>query len=325
MYNSHNKKLRDISGIPSPLVSIVIPAYNHAEYLNEAIQSILTQDYPNIELIVLDDGSTDHTADLLENYQGKFHWESHLNMGQANTLNKGWQLSKGEILAYLSADDFLYPYAVSKAVAWLAERPDSVLTYCDFNLLDPQSRTVRRVIAPEMSYREMIVRVVCPPGPGAFFRRSAFALAGLWDSALKQMPDYDFWLRLGLYGKFTHIPEVLAGFRVHNTSQSFAKPSVEKANEAVYIISKFFKLDLPDDLLELRDEALASAELISAQLHFRAGRYTDSFGSLRHSFLLSPKGIIAMRTYRVLVNAFLNRIGHKILWRVKKVLYHNRN
>ncbi|MGH8678564.1 MAG: glycosyltransferase family 2 protein, partial [Burkholderiales bacterium] len=72
-----------------PLVSLVIPAYNHADYLAQAIESVLGQDYPQIELIVLDDGSTDSTRDVLAKYTGKFHWESHQNMGQANTLNKG--------------------------------------------------------------------------------------------------------------------------------------------------------------------------------------------------------------------------------------------
>ena len=110
-----------------PLVSIVIPAYNHATYLDEAIQSILKQDYPNIELIVLDDGSTDNTRAVLAKYAGMFHWETHKNMGQANTLNKGWQMSKGEVLSYLSADDVLLPHAVSTSMKYL--RGDVVLTY----------------------------------------------------------------------------------------------------------------------------------------------------------------------------------------------------
>ena len=80
-----------------PKVSIVVPAYNHARYLPEAIDSILGQTYPSVELIVLDDGSTDDTINVLNKYGDQIVWESHQNMGQARTLNKGWAISTGEI------------------------------------------------------------------------------------------------------------------------------------------------------------------------------------------------------------------------------------
>ena len=83
-----------------PLVSIVIPAYNSMPYLEEAIESVLSQDYPKIELIVLNDGSTDNTREFLEKYKGKFYYDSHTNMGQAATLNKGWKLIRGDIIGY---------------------------------------------------------------------------------------------------------------------------------------------------------------------------------------------------------------------------------
>src|ERR687886_65993 len=106
-----------------PLVSIVVPAYNHADYLAEAIESILAQDYPNIELLVLDDGSIDNTREVLERYAGQFYWETHKNMGEAATLNKGWRMSKGEILGRLSADDLLSQDAVSASVECLRKNP----------------------------------------------------------------------------------------------------------------------------------------------------------------------------------------------------------
>ena len=140
----------------SPVVSIVIPAYNLARYLGETIESILNQDYPNIELIVLDDGSTDDTRRVLEKYAGRIYMESQLNMGQVNTLNKGWRMSKGDILGFISADDTLLPGAVGKAVACLAANSDAVLTYCDFNLIDANSRIIRRVTTPELSFADML-------------------------------------------------------------------------------------------------------------------------------------------------------------------------
>jgi len=305
----------------APLVSIVIPAYNHAFYLDEAIRSVLGQDYKNIELIVLDDGSTDHSRTVLEKYTGKFHWETQTNMGQANTLNKGWQMSRGDILGYLSADDALMPQAVSKSVDYLEQYHDAVLTYCDFNLVDPNSAVIRRVNAPEVSYADMVVRVVCPPGPGAFFRRSAFDAVGPWDASLGQMPDYDYWLRVGLQGRFIRIPEVLAAFRVHDASQTFSPASEKRAEEPVLIISRLFESgQLPSDVAQLKDTALANAGLVSAQLHFRAGRYGAGLACLRRSFSLAPNNLLSPRTLRVLANALFNRIGHKFLWTIRAIV-----
>lgn len=156
------------------LVSIVIPTYNHSAYLGQAIDSVLNQDYQNIELIVLDDGSTDDTRAILERYSNCFFWETQKNMGQSATLNKGWSMSKGDILAYLSADDLLMPNAVSRSVDCLLGNPDAVLSYCDFDLIDPESRIVRRVNAPEYSFIEMVTKFICAPSAGAFFWRGAF-------------------------------------------------------------------------------------------------------------------------------------------------------
>lgn len=294
-----------------PLVSIVIPAYNHANYLDEAIQSVLKQDYPNIELIVLDDGSTDNTRKVLEKYADAFRWETHKNMGQANTLNKGWKMSKGEVLSYLSADDILLPHAVSTSIKYL--RDNTVLTYCDFNLIDPDSKIIRRVLAPEFNYFDMFTKYICHPGPGVFMTRSAFERAGLWDSSLRQMPDYDYWLRLGLVGSFKRIPEVLAAFRVHEESQTYAKATERKADEPVNIIRRFIATqELPPELKEHSDEALGNAYLISAQLHIRSHRFARGIKNLKASFSLYPRIFLKLRTYRVLFNSMFNHFMHKL-------------
>lgn len=304
----------------NPLVSIVVPAYNHARYLPEAIESILNQDYQNVELIVLDDGSTDMTPVILQNYGNRFHWESQKNMGQSDTLNKGWRLAKGEVLGYLSADDTLMPSAVREAVVELAAHPEAAATYCDFNLIDPESRVVRQVATPDFSYRDMLVHLICPPGPGAFFRRGAYDAAGPWDPAYRQMPDYDFWLRLGLYGSFIRIPRVLAGFRVHEASQTYSRTMPERAAEPVRIIERILQHpDLPPELQLQADLALGNAYLMSAQLHLRAGRLASGGKALAMALRRSPGSVLSARALHLLMNAALNRAGHRLLWRLKSL------
>jgi len=292
-----------------PLVSIVIPAFNHAGFLDSAIQSVLNQDYSAIELIVIDDGSTDNTREVLASYGAAFHWESQENSGQACTLNKGWAMAKGEILSYLSADDRLLPRAVSNSVGCLDENQDAVLSYCDFNLIDQNSRIIRRVRAPEYSYFDMVVKTVCAPGPGVFFRRSGFEKAGGWNPDFRQMPDFDFWIRLGLYGRFVHINEVLAEFRSHATSQTFAATPEQRTDEPIKILEGYFgkTSSPPEDVLSARKAAIANAHLVSAQLHFRAGRYRRGLDRLHSALSLHWRISLQFRFYRVCLHGLLSR------------------
>lgn len=295
-----------------PLVSIVIPAYNHASYLKEAIESVLAQDYPNIELIVLNDGSTDGTDVLLKQYGNRFYWENQQNIGQAETLNKGWTMAKGEILSYLSADDFLVPSAVSSSVKYLSS--ETVLTYCDFDLVDQSSKKIRRVAAPEFNYVDMFTKYICHPGPGVFMLRTAFEQAGFWNSSLRQMPDYDYWLRLGLIGDFKKVPQVLASFRVHGGSQTHAKADEKKAEEPIKIIREFIEKNKSINKIEsLSKEALSNAYLVSAQLHIRANRFEFAFRNLKIAISIWPAILIKPRTFRVLANGLFNHILHKMI------------
>ncbi len=304
----------------SPLVSIVIPCYNQAEYLKQAIESVLSQDYSRIELIVLDDGSTDDTRAVLAAYTGRFHYETHENMGQARTLNKGWTMSKGEVLSYLAADDFLLPGAVGTSVEKLFANPGIVLTYCDFNVVDPKSHVLRQVRTPEFSYRDLAVEIVCQPGPGVFFRRDAFERAGFWDGLLRQIPDYEYWLRLGLEGAFIRIPKTLAAYRMHDRSQSFAPISAVGAEEIVNVISAHFRGGrIPPEVARAEPEAMSNAHIVAARLHLRSSRYLAALKHMKQAFALHPWRYLRVRTWQLLANGLLNRIAYKLLWQIKRV------
>lgn len=301
-----------------PLVSVVVPAYNHAGYLAQAIDSVLAQDHPAVELIVIDDGSTDHTPEVLAGYAARATVMRQENRGQAATLNRGWSMARGELLGYLSADDVLDRRAVSAAVAALARHPEAVLAYPDFRLVDPRTATVRTVRAPEFSYTRMLIDLECPPGPGALFRRSAFEAAGGWNPEFRQMPDFDYWLRLGLFGTFVRIPEALAGFRVHPDSQTYAPVAAARAEEPVRIIEAIFASGrLPPALVAQRERAVGNACIASAQLHLRAGRAGAAWACVRRAARLHPRTLLSARSARALVNALFNRVGHRALWALR--------
>lgn len=270
---------------------------------------------------MIDDGSTDNTSEILAGYSDQFYWESQDNVGQSRTLSRGWEMSKGEVLSYLSADDMLEPGAVSAAVSALSDNPDAVATYCDFKLVDCRSRLIRNIRADDFSYEKMLSQVSCPVGPGAFFRRSAYLQSGVWDPRYRQMPDFDFWLRLGLQGRFVRLPHVLAGFRVHRGSQTYSKTTLECAAEPVQIVSNLLKR--PEAIRfgsKLKRRAMASAHLVCAQLHLRAGRVKEFLDNVLIAKEYSIWIVLSPRSIRVICNAAFNRFLHRLLWTLRNVI-----
>jgi glycosyltransferase involved in cell wall biosynthesis len=139
----------------SPPVSIVVATYNRRDWLRLAMDSILDQDYPDLELLVMDDGSTDETAELLDGYarrhpNERFRFFRHENMGQARTLNRGYELARGELLGYLSDDDLLAPGAVMRLVRELAD-PDVVAAYPGYRIIDAEEAVIDTVRPIEYS------------------------------------------------------------------------------------------------------------------------------------------------------------------------------
>jgi len=170
------------------------------------------------------------------------------------------------------------------------DHPEIIMTYSDYEYMDESSRQIKVVSLPDFSYSEMVLKNVCVPGPGAFWRRSAFMQAGEgWNVRLRQTPDVEFWLRLGLQGEFHHIDMVLARFRVHGGSQTCSAGDVSKADEMVTVMEGYFtRGDLPADVQATKAMALANAGIFSAALHLMACRFSHAFSHLWRAITLSP-------------------------------------
>lgn len=257
-----------------PRVSIITPAFNQAEYLEETIKSVLSQSYPNIEYIVLDDGSTDRTREILKKYEGKIQWESHENMGQARTLNKGWSMSKGGVLSYLSSDDVLDVDAIKILMEKYIDEPSII--FGSYRLIDQEGQKIKTKRTRFRGYRDMVHYFNCPIGPGAIFSRDLFLDSGGWNSDYKQMPDYDFWIRVGKNAKIIRVDNEIASFRVHTGSQTFASCTPHKADESIICIDEFFKTNEIEKFNLNKRRSLASAYIYSSCLHLRSGRYDQA-------------------------------------------------
>src|SRR4030042_2589290 len=132
-----------------PLVSIVTPSYNKARFIEETILSVKNQTYPRIEHIIIDGGSTDGTLDIIRKYSDSLTWISEPDKGQSDAINKGWKMSKGEILAYLNADDTYMPRAVETAVKFLADNMDVGLVYGECNIINEHGKVIGKYVADE--------------------------------------------------------------------------------------------------------------------------------------------------------------------------------
>lgn len=286
-----------------PYVSIVTPAFNQGEYLADTIDSVLAQDYPHVEYIVLDDGSTDDTPKVLERYTGKVRWERHANMGQAQTLNRGWAMSRGEIIGYLSSDDLIGRRAVSEAVEALTAHPDAPACYCDFELIDGHGRHIRQVQAEDFDRKRLEEDLVCQPGPGAFFRKDVFAATGGWNPNLRQVPDYEFWLRVAQHGSFVRIPKSLASFRIHEGSASFRPITPERADEIVDVMRAYWgDRDTPASR-----RSLSRAFVSASRHHAQSGRFLDAFRSMESAIAADLWTVLSPSAWHLVLSGVLRR------------------
>ena len=203
-----------------PLVSVVTPAWNAAEFLEETIRSVLAQDYPRIEYLVMDGGSTDGTLAILERYRDRLRFVSAPDGGAADAINRGFGQARGEILAWLGADDLYLPGAISTAVAALAEDPAAGAVYGEGEWIGADGQRLGRypTVAP---YSAAAFRRECPIcQPACFMRREAVEAVGGLDASLQSAFDYDLWIRLSRRYPFRALPQYLAQSRMHSRSIS---------------------------------------------------------------------------------------------------------
>jgi glycosyltransferase involved in cell wall biosynthesis len=209
---------------PLPLVSIVTPSYNMAQYLPDTLDSVLSQDYPNIEYIVMDGGSSDGTLDILERYQGRLRYVSAPDKGAADAINQGFALAHGEIIGWLNADDTYLPGAIKTAVHRLLEEPDVTAVYGHAYWVDEKGAILKpyptRSFTPEMLADDCYI---CQPA--CFMRRASFEKAGGLDVSLQSSFDYDLWARLARGGGLATVPDYLATSRMHSENKTLSDRS----------------------------------------------------------------------------------------------------
>jgi len=207
-----------------PLVSIVTPSYNQSDYLDQTLQSVLNQDYPHIEYIVIDGGSTDGCIEIIDRYANQLaYWVSEPDEGQTDAINKGFKYAHGDILAWLNSDDLYRPGAVTEAVAYLRDHLEVGMVYGDADYIDDTGEVIGHFPAVQTDYKRLRRGYVHIPQQATFFRARLWQMVGPLDPSFYFALDYDLWVRIAALAPIRYYPRTWAAFRLHRDAKSLAE------------------------------------------------------------------------------------------------------
>lgn len=228
-----------------PIVSVVTPSYNQGRFIRATIESVLSQNYPNLEYIVMDGGSTDETNAIVREYGSRLVFVSEPDRGQSHAINKGFRLAKGNVLAWLNSDDVLLPGAVGAGVRALSGNPDAGFVYGDGYLMDAAGNVTGRfphTREPDLWRLVHLSDYILQQA--VFFRREVLDDVGYVDESLRYGLDWDLFIRIGLKYRLAYVPECLGCIREYSETKS-SSGGAERVRELHAILRKHTGLVLP--------------------------------------------------------------------------------
>jgi glycosyltransferase involved in cell wall biosynthesis len=296
-----------------PTVSVITPSFNQGAFLDETLRSVLGQDYPHVEYIVIDGASTDESVDVIRRYAGRLaYWVSEPDRGQAHAVNKGLVRATGEIIGWVNSDDLLTPGAIGRAVSAFGANQSVDVVYSDFDLLD-ERRGVRRVRSRPVTLVSLLRDGNVIPQPAAFVRRRLLDEIGFLDESLYIALDWDLWLRAALHGQLLHLPgESLAVLRDHGASKTRTQ-GVAKGNDLLRVLDKTYaRADLPAPAHAVKRDAYARAYWWLAQGEVDRGHaYPEAAAWLTRALTLSIRPALAqpLATLRIALSSARARLA----------------
>lgn len=290
-----------------PLVSVVTPSFNQARYLEQTMRSVLEQDHPRIEYIVVDGASQDGSVDIIRNHEGKLaYWVSEKDSGQAEAINKGLARASGEIVAWLNSDDYYLPGAVSSAVKAFELNPDAALVYGDMLAVDENGQTTNLMQYSQLSLADLLCFQIIGQ-PSVFFRRDALEKAGLLDTTFHFLLDHQLWIRIAQHGKLLHVPQVWSAARYHAGAKNVAK-AAEFGREAFRILEwAKNQPGLAETISGVERRARASANRVDARYLLDGGQPGSALKAWMRALFIHPP--TALKRLNIFVSALLKVSG----------------
>ena len=202
-------------------LSIITPSFNHAQYVEDTIQSVLHQTGVDVEHIVIDGGSTDGTTDILRRYP-HLQWISERDKGQSQAINKGFARATGDIVAWINSDDYYAENILSDVIEYFTVHPECSVLYGDIAYIDAAKRMRYILEGPSISYMSLIRDPDIIRQPSMFWRKSAMDAVGVLDEDLHVVMDFDFFIRLAKKFEYHYIPKTISFFRDYSDNKTHA-------------------------------------------------------------------------------------------------------
>lgn len=233
----------------TPLVTIVTPSFNHARFIRATIESVLSQDYPNVEYIVMDGGSTDETSDVVAPYLDRLTYVSEKDRGQSHAINKGFAMARGEIVAWLNSDDLYSPGAISTAVRAFLANPSAGVVYGEGYQIDIDGNV--KCVFPHTRPFDLWRLVHVSDyilQQSTFFRKAALDEIGPIREDLHFVMDWDVLIRLGKRYDFVYVPEYLGSLREYDAAKTFSG-GIKRAQEIRRMLQSHTGKMLPEGFI----------------------------------------------------------------------------
>lgn len=221
-----------------PRISIITPSFNQAPFIEETIRSVLLQNYPALDYLVIDGGSIDGTLEILRRYEPWLRWISERDRGQTDAINKGLRLAQGEILAYLNSDDTYLPGGLHTIARFFEANPAAGLAYGECRVIDEQSVVFGDLPRRLFSLRRTIERGEFLPQQAVFWQRSVMDKVGLFDDTLHYAMDYEYFIRVARAFPVAYCPQPVACFRMQATSKTVSQ-SDKHWREALMVSERY--------------------------------------------------------------------------------------
>lgn len=267
--------------LPWPKVSIVTPSYNQGRFIEECIRSVLLQNYPNLEYIIIDAGSTDQTLDIIKKYEPWLaYWESKPDRGQSHAINKGLDKSTGKFFNWHNSDDVLMPNSVATMVRAIIKYPQAGYVHGQRIFIDDKGKIRGGKKADynnKISFSPKLTVSVSALKTGSqlacLMNRDLVLQAGKVDENLHYIMDVDLLLRIAIIRDPIYIDSPLTYVRIHPDTKSL-QWNAKRARERIHIANKIFsRNDLPDSVRKLKKQTIATAHRFAWRSYARAGMY----------------------------------------------------
>jgi glycosyltransferase involved in cell wall biosynthesis len=290
-----------------PLVSIITPSYNQARFLEATLHSVLEQDYPNIEYLVVDGASTDGSVDIIRRYADRLTWwVSEKDSGQSEAINKGLHWARGEIVGWLNSDDVYLPGAVSAAVSTFRSNPDVAVVYGDALAIDADGKSFNVMHARQYSLVDLMAfNIICQPT--AFMRRSVLEQVEYLNPAYHLLMDNLLWMNMARVAPLVYVPQAWAAARYHDQAKNRTRGAAYGREARVLIDDLRSRPEFAEIIVANEKRIMAGVNRFDAFYLTDAGQAGSALRAYGRTFHLHP--LTALGDWKHILLAFFSLLG----------------